>query len=72
MRVKVAHISNKPPVVVEHAFPLTGFVGLSAYAAHVAETEKYIDDLKYTTWINNGNHRIGNKFLHKKVVNQLG
>ena len=25
--VKVAFISNKPPLVVEHAFPLTGFVG---------------------------------------------
>ena len=49
MRVKVAYIINKPPLVFEHAFPLTGFVGLSAYAAHVAETEKYIDGLKYTT-----------------------
>ena len=25
---KEAYISNKPPLVVEHAFPLTGFVGL--------------------------------------------
>ena len=30
IQVKVAYISNKPFLVVEHAFPLTGFVGLSA------------------------------------------
>ena len=32
VQVKVAYISNKPPLVVEHAFPLMGFVGLSANA----------------------------------------
>ena len=32
IRVKVANISNKPPLVVEHVFPLTGSVGLSANA----------------------------------------
>ena len=31
---KVAFISDKPPLVVEHAFPLMEFVGLSA---HVTE-----------------------------------
>ena len=25
--IKVAYISNKPSLVVEHALPLTGFVG---------------------------------------------
>ena len=29
IRVKVAYKSNKPSLVVEHALPLTGFVGLS-------------------------------------------
>ena len=35
MRVKVAYmyISNKPPLVVEQAFPLMGFVDLSTVAA---------------------------------------
>ena len=32
IQVKVAYISNKPLLVVEHAFPLNGFVGLSALA----------------------------------------
>ena len=32
IRVKVANISNKPPLVVQHVFPLTGSVGFSAYA----------------------------------------
>ena len=32
---KVAYISNKPPLVGEHAFPLTRFVGLSAQVTHV-------------------------------------
>ena len=27
--IKVAYLSNKPPMVVEHAFPLMVFVGLS-------------------------------------------
>ena len=31
LRVKVAFISNKPPLVVEHAFPLTEFAGLPAH-----------------------------------------
>ena len=30
--VKVAYKSNKPSLAVEHALPLTGFVGLSAHA----------------------------------------
>ena len=30
--VKVVYISNKPSMVVDHAIPLMGFVGLSANA----------------------------------------
>ena len=32
IQVKVTYISNIPPLVVEHAFPLTEFVGLSVHA----------------------------------------
>ena len=32
MRVKVACVSNKPPLVVQHAFSLNEFVGWSAHA----------------------------------------
>ena len=31
MRVKVAYVSNKLPLVGKHAFPLTEFVGWSAH-----------------------------------------
>ena len=33
LRLKVAYISNKPPLVGEHYFPLTWFVGLTTPAA---------------------------------------
>ena len=32
VKVKVAHLSNKTLLVVEHAFPLMGFVDLLALA----------------------------------------
>ena len=31
LQVKVAYISNEPPLVDEHAFPLADFVGSSAH-----------------------------------------
>ena len=34
IQAKAAYISNKPPLVREHVFPLTGFVGLSAHATY--------------------------------------
>ena len=42
IQVKVAYISNKPPLVVEHAFPLMGFVGLSANATYVKSQQMLI------------------------------
>ena len=43
IQVKVAYKSNKPLLVVEHAFPMTGFVGL---LAHVTVFDREIP-LKY-------------------------
>ena len=43
IQVKVAYISNKPLLVVEHAIPMTGFVGL---LAHITVFDREIP-LKY-------------------------
>ena len=40
-QVKVANIADKQILVVEHAFPLTGFVGMSAHA-NLAQCERPI------------------------------
>ena len=46
IRVKVAYISNIPPLVAEHAFPLTGFVGLLANARNSSKEGKHQESIQ--------------------------